>query len=616
LAGNLNASEWAKKYYGLKRNYDAISRICKEKCARNDQLEGEVSRLAERSEKYDDLLLRSNESAERSKNLSATNCSLQQRVDELEKKLNLNEQTLGETKDTLRRKTRVHLDLEDTIQRLSLSLSETKGHHKEKEKTIKSHGAAVRRFEAKLNDLEHERKNLNQSIAELKDENNGLKTTVIQRENVILALETRHKLLDRKYVEQHEEYERLSRRYEGIKEEHHELSSQCTNYKMDIDIFRNRLEHFERDEANENRSDVEDKVESLRAMLSDLEQQNKHCLVTIDDLSKEQAEYVQLQQKYEELKTTNDAVEGKLSDLEAKHNDLHCLYQSKMEELGKMSGRCEQIEAENSNLRQNLNERDVELEALQKQHSGLSDSYSDLQHQYLQNTKSRRNESERRTLLQNDAERLLLENEEWISKYNDLKATFDALNDDYIHCKNQSAQIEGLLAETKQFEQNEKDRLQREHQRKLQQLQRERKALDEKLKDAQNENIILKNRPTLSISEHAMLCNKEQELMDIANKMYIADQASEPSFKCTICSQLFVDPITCQPCGHSFCSKCIKKRRDICAECKVHRKYFANEILESLSNGFKMRFKTYLPALRQMAGRKTNVSGVAAATAS
>ena len=45
---------------------------------------------------------------------------------ELEKKLNLNEQTLIETKDTLKRKTKVHLDLEDMIQKLSLSLSDTK----------------------------------------------------------------------------------------------------------------------------------------------------------------------------------------------------------------------------------------------------------------------------------------------------------------------------------------------------------------------------------------------------------------------------------------------------------------------------------------------------------
>ena len=268
-------------------------------------------------------------------------------------------------------------------------------------------------------------------------------------------------------------------------------------------------------------------------------------------------------------------------------------------------------------LRQRLNERNVELEALQKQHHGLSDSYSDLQHQYSQYLHQNTHEkskmeklSERQALLKNDAQRLLLENEEWISKYNALKHSFDALNDDYIHCKNHNEQMEGLLTETKVFEQKQREQMERDHDRKIAELVRERKALEEKVIDIKNENVILRNKPTLSISEYTMLCQKEDELLEIANKMLMAEQSSEPSFKCTICSNLFVDPITCQPCGHSFCSKCIKKRKSVCKECKINVKYFSNEILENLTNKFKMRYQTYLPALKQMAARKTNVLGV------
>ena len=283
------------------------------------------------------------------------------------------------------------------------------------------------------------------------------------------------------------------------------------------------------------------------------------------------------------------------------------------------SSLCTRLQAEGANeaLKQRLNESNTELEALQKQHHGLSDSYSDLQHQYSQYLHQNNHEkskmdklSERQALLKNDAQRLLLENEEWISKYNALKHSFDALNDDYIHCKNHNEQMEGLLTETKVFEQKQREQMERDHDRKIAVLARERKALEDKVRDIKDENVVLRNKPTLSISEYAMLCQKEEELLEITTKMLMAEQASEPSFKCTICSNLFVDPITCQPCGHSFCSKCIKKRKSICRECKIEVKYFSNEILENLTNKFKMRYQTYLPALKQMAVRKTNVFGV------
>ena len=535
----------------------------------------------------------------------------------MQKKLRFSEHTLSETKDTLKRKTRAHLESEDTIQKLALSLSETKTECKETVKKMKALEATIGRFESKHNDLEHERKNLNLTITELKSKNDALSTTVIQRENVMLSAETKYKSLDQTHRDQLAEFEQLAAEHERLRTEHESMASQCTNYQMDIDILRNRLSHFEQNEENKNRSDVEDKVESLRAIISDLESQNKHCLLTIEQLTAMQTEYAQFKRQYAELKGSHDAVEEAVLALEAKHTNLRSNYQSKMEQLGAVSLRLEEAEGQNANLRLNLNERGVELEALQKQHHGLTESYSDLQHQYSHYLHQNSHEkgkmdklSERQALLKNDAQRLLLENEEWISKYNALNTSFDALNDDYIHCKNHNAQIQGLLAETKQFEQNQREQMQRDHDRKIAELHREHKAMEEKLKDIKNENVVLRNRPTLSISEYAMLCQKESEFEEIANKMFVAEQASEPSFKCTICCDLFVDPITCQPCGHSYCSKCIRKKKSVCKECKIKVKYFSNEILENLTDKFKMRYRTYLPALRQMANRKTNVLGV------
>jgi len=620
LAGNLNASEWAKKYYGLKRNYDSMSRICKEKCARNEQLEGEMTNLVDRNDKYESLLMEKNEATKRNKQLLSDNGSLQTALADFEKRLNLNQQALIESKDALKRKTRVHLELEATIQTLSRSLSDTKMEHKVNDKKMNDHEATIRRIEGKLNDLELDRKTLKRTISGLKAENATLSTTVIQRENEMLSVDTKYKSLGQKHSEQLAEHKRLEAEQERLKKEHESMATQCASQSMDIEILQNRLGHYERNEETQTRSNAEDKVESLRAMLSDLESQNKHCQLTIDELTAVQKQHHGLTAKYAELKRTHDGLEEKVVDLEAKYNNLHSLYQSKTEQSAAVSARLEEAEGENANLRRNLNERDVELEALQKQHHGLTDSYSDLQHQYSQylhaqnhRAKSKTDElSERQALLKNDAQRLLLENEEWMSKYNALKQSFDALNDDFIHCKNHKLQLEGLLTETKQFEQKQREQMERDHERKIVELQREHRALEQKLKDIKNENVVLKNKPTLSISEYTMLCSKEEEFESVIKKMFISEQSCEPSFKCTICCDLFVDPITCQPCGHSYCSRCIKKRKSVCKECKIKVKYFSNEILENLTNSFKMRFKTYLPALQQMAKRKTNVLGVSA----
>lgn len=38
-----------------------------------------------------------------------------------------------------------------------------------------------------------------------------------------------------------------------------------------------------------------------------------------------------------------------------------------------------------------------------------------------------------------------------------------------------------------------------------------------------------------------------------------AEEASESTYSCPMCFQLFQQPVTCTPCGHTFCENCIKK---------------------------------------------------------
>ena len=266
--------------------------------------------------------------------------------------MNLNEQHLVDTKETLKRKTKVHLDLEDMIQRLSLSLSETKIDRKSNDKKLKVHRRTISRFETKVNDLEHERKNLIQTITELKAQNGTLSTTLIQRDNVRISDQTKYESLRRQLSEQHTNYQSMATDLEKYKLEHQEMASQCAQKQMDIDILENRLAHYERkgvesvdgvDESERIRSNLENKVESLREMISDLESQNKQNLQTIDQLHAMQSEHAQFERKYAELKGTNDSMEEKVVDLEAKYSNLHSNYQSKMEQFTAVSARLEEV---------------------------------------------------------------------------------------------------------------------------------------------------------------------------------------------------------------------------------------------------------------------------------
>ena len=267
----------------------------------------------------------------------------------LQKKLNLNEQHLIDTKETLKRKTKVHLDLEDVIQKMSFSLSESKIDRKSNEKKVKVQELTISQFETKVKDLEHERKNLIQTITELKAKNGTLNTTLIQKDNVRISDQTKYESLKRQFTEQQTNYESMVKDLEKYKSENQEMASQCGQKQMDIDILENRLAHYERkgvdgaDESERIRSNLENKVDSLREMISDLELQNKHNLQTIDQLHVMQSEHAQFKRKYAELKGTNDSMEEKVVDLEVKYNNLHSNYQSKTEQFNAASARLEEV---------------------------------------------------------------------------------------------------------------------------------------------------------------------------------------------------------------------------------------------------------------------------------
>eukprot|EP01083_Nonionella_stella_P041382 112211_1 len=618
LAGNTSAIEWAKKYYALNRNYDSVTRICKEKCARNDDLEGELSVLNALNNKYDTMEAMNKEYATQNQALTKQNASLNASVLTMEKELNLTQSNLNNAQQDLKHKSKIQIDLERKIQKLRKSLSQSEDKQYEDQRTLKEYDAAMNELQINIERLEAKRMALAHNMTLLKSENQSLSTQVIQRDNIILNNDTKIKQLKSKYSERNTEYETLSLQHDQMTSKCQEIESKCTNYKMDIDIYTNRLKHYEANETNENESNVEDKMQSFRDIIAELETQNKYNLNTIEHLTAIQQNGIQVEHKYNELKQTNELIEEKLENIENKYNNLQQNYQANNERHNKLCLQLDAMETETCHLKQSVTEKENELQQLHKQYTQLDRSYNDLQRQYSsylhKNNATEAKEikllSERQAVLKNDVESLLLENEEWIKKYNNLKATYDALNDDYVNCKNHSLQIESLMAQTKLFHEKNIEQMEKIKENKISELKKEIQSANDKINDIKNENIKLKNKATLTMTEYTMLCDKEDQFKNIVDKMYISDQSCEPSFKCAVCNDLFVDPITCQPCGHSYCRKCIKKQKEICKECKIKVKYFRNEILESLTNKFKMRFRTHLPALRQLASRKTNVGGV------
>eukprot|EP00668_Euglena_longa_P038760 GGOE01049834.1.p1 GENE.GGOE01049834.1~~GGOE01049834.1.p1 ORF type:complete len:226 (-),score=81.23 GGOE01049834.1:212-793(-) len=59
-------------------------------------------------------------------------------------------------------------------------------------------------------------------------------------------------------------------------------------------------------------------------------------------------------------------------------------------------------------------------------------------------------------------------------------------------------------------------------------------------------------------------------------KLIATEEASESAYTCLACLEVFQQPTVCVPCGHTFCDRCIDKRRDdahdmmFCRECGDH----------------------------------------------
>lgn len=107
-------------------------------------------------------------------------------------------------------------------------------------------------------------------------------------------------------------------------------------------------------------------------------------------------------------------------------------------------------------------------------------------------------------------------------------------------------------------------------------------------------------KPRAQAAELQRMRERETEMRAVVTRLIKAEEATEPAFTCLSCTAIYRSPVTCIPCGHSFCLQCIEATGH-CSQCgpKVQVSYYPNDLLEQLTSKYVSR-KQALASLRLM----------------
>jgi predicted Zn-ribbon and HTH transcriptional regulator len=104
---------------------------------------------------------------------------------------------------------------------------------------------------------------------------------------------------------------------------------------------------------------------------------------------------------------------------------------------------------------------------------------------------------------------------------------------------------------------------------------------------------------------------REAALGTSLKKVLAAEEAMEACLTCMSCLELLKDPMTCTPCGHTFCSACLKTTNSECPECGGGGLPIKLEMLGTLTSKFEFQKQT-LNSLHESATTNAAVAKFAA----
>lgn len=152
-------------------------------------------------------------------------------------------------------------------------------------------------------------------------------------------------------------------------------------------------------------------------------------------------------------------------------------------------------------------------------------------------------------------------------------------------------------------------RAQEEFTQRLESLQNSTAELQTRLIQQQHKNAELQSaldlKPKEDPLDKAAIRRKEKELQVAIAKLIVSEEATEASFTCIQCIKIYKEPVTCIPCGHSFCAGCVKSLGH-CSQCGPDLKitHYPNELLDDLASKYMFR-KQAIAGLKRMSFKLT-----------
>lgn len=290
----LSIAELTLKYSAVKRNFDAISRICQTKCKEITQLKNDLLLQSNDAKKYQAIKTKFDIISLNTEKLEENNLKLNEKLMEYEMYSSDMKEKLKTVHTSLNINRKICLNLESNINEKTDEIF----HLQTKNKTIaQEFNNAKNMYQLLENDIQKSKENerhLQSQITALSADIQASNIQQIKYENIRLISEQKYQSLNEKYFYLNDKkFPKLQEKYIAIVTQNKELNIKYENNEMQTKVLQNRLQQLLKNTTDENLTS--DKMKSFEKIISDLEHENRCNKDTICTLTKVQTEYKKLQ---------------------------------------------------------------------------------------------------------------------------------------------------------------------------------------------------------------------------------------------------------------------------------------------------------------------------------